>query len=155
MRKTVLATAFVALTGGTIVIVQPAAADLWAYRSGLWEETFESASSGTPASEPRNFCIPSDVESLVMFPDPDLYESETCKEKLVSQTATDRLVEEICDEPALRDRPVRPVWERHHLTKNGKGMSVDWREIRTGVPRVMQTRRQRWVSDDCGDVSSR
>lgn len=153
MRKVVIAAAFLALLGSEAVCLRPALGDVWTYKSGLWEETSTSATEDITPPPPRRFCFGNDYAHLVSFPGPDLYESETCREKVLSKSDNEREVEVVCGEPALRDRPVRPIRERHHFVKDGRGMSVDRRIISVGLPRLMQTTSQSWIGEDCGTVA--
>jgi hypothetical protein len=151
MRKRVVTAAI--LASMAVFLALPAFCDVWEYKAGLWEETVASTSG--PAPPPRKFCVASDTVLLVIFPDPDLYEFETCRETILSQSQDEREVEEVCGAPALRNRPLRPVRERHHLARQGAAMTMDRREMQTGLPGLSQTRTERWLGDDCGDVPAK
>ena len=165
------------IAAGLAVTLSPVLGDTWAFRPGLWDVT---TIAGPPAPSPdmspeqlarlkaysethpprsstTQFCISADAPAPKSMFDPANQPPGACVEKILSQSATEREIEDDCQLPAIslpgatRTLPPIPAQARRHIILAGEGAgTIDRADFSGGGGSLVK--QFRWLGAECGTV---
>ncbi|HEX3753523.1 MAG TPA: hypothetical protein VHV26_00465 [Rhizomicrobium sp.] len=154
MRFALLRISTLCLSAAFTVMAVPAICSPEIFRPGLWKIIL-------PDGPPRDRCVFQDSVTNWIF-NSDTWPPGACSEKIVSQNATEKVVNRICSEPSQKENPVTYNGTLHfRLVKPGTAV-IDHYEYTqayavkqpSGVTRVFTSSpfRSAWVETDCGSA---
>jgi len=164
-RIILLAAIFVAIAS------TPAFCDGWAFKPGLWEvanipeiilppippnlspearaqlEKLRGRLTTPPESATVQTCV-TNSSAMKSLLDPASHPPGVCTETVISESKTDREIENVCAELSP------PLQGHRHIVLTGAASGlIDQADITAGRPGNRLTRQFRWLGADCGTLS--